>query len=71
MSFYSCRLGRFSNLNPGMVPARRRMRSVGSLRWLVSKASEGQWLKLAIILCTCAWAVKPLSEFLLVVFIKC
>jgi hypothetical protein len=32
MSLSWCRLGRFSNSNPGMVPARRRMRSVESLR---------------------------------------
>ena len=44
MSLSWCRLVRFSNSNPGNVPARRRMRSVGSLTWLVSRASEGQWL---------------------------
>ena len=32
MSLSWCRLGRFSNSNPGMVLARRRMRSVGSFR---------------------------------------
>ena len=61
----------FSNSNPGMVLARRRMRSVGSLRWLASKASKGQWLKLVIILCTFAWALKHLSEFLFMAFVKC
>jgi len=30
MSLSWCRLGRFSNSNPGMVPARRRIRSAGS-----------------------------------------
>jgi len=44
MSLSWCRLGKFSNSNPDMVLARRRMRSVGSLRWLVSRAFEGQWL---------------------------
>jgi len=44
LSWY--RLGKLSNSNPGMVPARRRIRSVGSLRVLVSRASNGQWLKL-------------------------
>jgi len=63
MSLSWCRLGRFSNVNPGMLPTRRRMRSVGSLRWLVSKAFEGQWLKLVMILCTCVWAMKPLFVF--------
>ena len=42
MSLYWCILGRFSNSNSNSVDARRRMRSVGSLRWLVSRASEGQ-----------------------------
>ena len=71
MSLSWCSLGRFSISNPGKVPARRRMRSVGSLKWLVSKASEGQWLKLVMILCTCAWAVKPLSEFLFMTLVTC
>ena len=66
-----CRLGRFSNSNPGSVDAIRRMRNVGSLRWMVSRASEGQWLKLVMILCSCAWAVKPLSEFLFIAFVRC
>ncbi len=51
MSLSWCRLGRFSNSNPGSVDAKRRMRSVGSLRWFVSRASEGQWLKLVMRLC--------------------
>ena len=63
MSLSRCRLGRFSNSKPGSVDAKRMMRSVGSLRWLVFKATESQWLKLVMSLCTCAWAVKPLSEF--------
>jgi len=71
MSLSWCRLGRFSNSNPSMVPARRRMRSVGSLRWLISKASECQWLKLVMILGTCVRAVKPLSEFLFMAFFTC
>ena len=71
MSLSWCRLGRFSNSSPGKVPARRRMRCVGSLRWLVSRASEGQWLKLVMILCTCAWAVKPLFELFFMVCVKC
>jgi hypothetical protein len=42
MSLSWYKLGRFSNSRPGMVPARRRIHSVGNLRWLfVSKASEG------------------------------
>jgi hypothetical protein len=28
-------------------------------------------LKSVMILCTCAWAVKPLSEFVFMVFVKC
>jgi len=71
MSLSWCRLSRFSNSNPGHVPARRRMRSMGSLRWLVSRASEGQWLKLVRSLCICAWAVKPLSEFLFIACVRC
>ena len=63
MSLSWCRFGRILNSYPGSVDARRRMRSVGSLRWLVSRASEGKWLKLVMSLCTCAWTVKPLSEF--------
>jgi hypothetical protein len=63
MLLYVWRLGRFSNFKPGMVPASRRILSVGILRWLISSASGGQWLNFVIILWTRAWAVKPLSEF--------
>jgi len=28
-------------------------------------------MKLVMILCTCTWAVKPLSEFLFTAFVKC
>ena len=71
MSLSWCRLVRFSNSNPGYAPARRRMHSVESLRWLASRASEGPWLKLMRSLCTCAWAVKPLSEFFFMAFVRC
>ena len=71
MSLPWCRLGRFSNSNLEKAPARRMMRSVGSSRWLVSRASEGQRLKLVMILCTYAWAVKPLSVFLFKAFVRC
>ena len=67
MSLSWCRFGRFSNSNPGSVDAMRKMCSVGSLRWLVSRASKGKWLKSVMSQCTCAWAVKPLSVF----FIHC
>ena len=40
MSLSWYRLGRFSNSNLDSVDARRRTRSVGSLRWLVSRASK-------------------------------
>ena len=71
MALSWCRLGWFSNSNLGSVDSRRRMRCVGSLSWLVSRASEDQWLKLVMSLCTCAWAVKPLSEILFMALARC
>jgi len=44
ISLSCCSLERFSNSRPGTVLARRKMRSVGSLRVVVSRASVGQWL---------------------------
>jgi len=41
MSLSWCRLGRLSNSNLGTVPARCRMRSVGRMRVLVPRASDG------------------------------
>ncbi len=66
MSLSLFMLGRFLNSKPGMVPAKRMMRSIGILRWFVSRASWGQWLNSVTILWTRAWAVKPLSEFFFV-----
>ena len=66
-----CRGGRLSNPRPGIVLACLRMRSVGIFRGLDSNASSGQWSNRDMSRLTWAWAVKPLSEYLFTMRVRC
>ena len=66
ISLFCCNPERFSNYRPDTALTRRRIRRVGSLKAVVSRAYVDQWLNWDKIMWTCACAVNPLSIFFIV-----